>query len=123
MEQTKTENGIEYTLVGDYYLPNLALPPEEKVIIGRYGRLHLKFIKDNKRGFYTSLLMRGKLNQYLAEVDKTALEHLEQLMKQMAKQQGVTEQLKMTDQMKWVGMMNNIKSCAEQVVFQEVIFV
>ena len=123
MEDTKIENGIEYTLVGDYYLPNLTIPPEEDTVIGRYGRLHLKFIKDNKRYFYNSLLMTGKLNQYLVEVDKTAREHVEQLMKQMKKQQGVTEQLKMTDQMNWVGLMNNIKSCAEEVVFREVIYV
>ena len=75
MEDIKIENGIEYTLVGDYYLSNLTLPPKEEMSISRYGRLHLKFIKNNKRYFYISLLMVGKLILYLEEIDKTAREH------------------------------------------------
>ena len=121
MKSAFEEMGGTYREENGYLIPNLALP-EETVYFGRYGRLHLKFIKDNKKGFYTTLLLKGKLVQYIAEVDKTADDYLEQLMKQMAKRQGVTEQLKMTDQLKWVGMMNNIKACAEEIIFQEVIY-
>ncbi|HZJ78502.1 MAG TPA: TnpV protein [Clostridia bacterium] len=123
MESLFEQMGGTYSEVNGYLIPDLKFPEQDRSFFSRYGRLHLKFIKENKRGFYTSLLMTGKLNQYLAEVDKTAHELLKQLINQIAKQQGVTEQLKIDDQIKWVGLMNNIKSCAEEVVFREVIYV
>ncbi len=123
MESLFEQMGGTYSEVNGYLIPDLKLSEQDASFFSRYGRLRLKFIKEYKHEFYTSLLMAGKLNQHLAEIDKTAHELLEQLINQMAKQQGVTEQLKIDDQMKWVGIMNNIKSCAEEVVFQEVIYV
>ena len=123
MESLFEQMGGTYSEVNGYLIPDLKLPEQNVSFFSRYGRLHLKFTKEYKHGFYTSLLMVGKINQHLAEIDKTAHELLEQLINQMAKQQGVTEQLKIDDQMKWVGIMNNIKSCAEEVVFREVVYV
>lgn len=117
----KTENnGIEYIRVGDYELP--ALIPPESPKVGRYGRLHLKYLRTHKNGIYTGLLLSGKLNPYVEAIDREAEDLFETLVRQMARQQGVTEKLKATDQMKWVGMMNNIRACADEVVLKEVVY-
>lgn len=114
------QNGLEYELHGDYYLPKLR--PPESPRVGRYGRLHLKYLRDNKDAIYTGLLLSGKLNSYLAELDASAEAEFERIVKLMAKQQGVTEKLKATDQMKWVGLMNNIRHCADEQVLHDFVY-
>ena len=95
---TDKKTGISYTLQGDYYLPDLALPPEEEQPIGVWGQRHLRYIRQHKRLLHANLLTSGKLNGYLADVDKQAEEMFSRLVKQMAGREGVTEQLKAEDQ-------------------------
>ena len=113
---------ITYTNHEGFYLPNLTLPRKEESSCGRYGRLRLKYLKEHRRVLYINLLTSGELMQHLNEVDRQAREMLELLVKQMAQAQGITEQLKAEDQMAWVDAMNNIRSAAEEVVMQEVVF-
>ena len=116
------KNGLSYTLYGDYYLPDLALN-EEEPIYGKYGMLRKQFLKEHRSAKYQYLLLTGKLTEHLNQIDQEARERVEMLMEQMAEKQGVTEQVKMQDQMKWVGLMNNIKACAEEIVLKEIIYV
>ena len=117
------QTGISYTLHGDYYLPDLALSDEEKgVEIGVWGRRHLRHIKQHRKVLYLNLLTSGKLNGYLADIDKQAEDMLSRLVKQMAEREGVTEKLKADNQMEWVGRMNNIQSRAIEVVNTDIIF-
>ena len=115
------KNGLGYTLHGDYYLPDLALN-EEDPTYGKYGMLRKQFLKDYRPTRYQCLLLTGKLTEYLNQIDRDAREQGEMLMKRMAKKQGVTETLKMQDQMKWVGLMNNIKASAEEIVLKEIVY-
>lgn len=119
---TDEKTGISYTLQGDYYIPDIALPEEEEKPIGVYGRRHLQYLKEHRRTLYTSLLMECKLNSYLADVNERAMEMRDRLIRQMAEAQGVTERLKEENQMEWVGKMNNIRACAEEVIAQEIIY-
>ena len=119
---TDEKTGIRYTLQGDYYRPDLALPAEEQQPIGIWGQRHLRHIKQNRRVLYTNLLTSGKLNSYLADIDKQAEEMFSRLVKQMAEREGVTEQLKVDNQMAWVGRMNNIRSRATEVVNTDFIY-
>lgn len=119
---TDEKTGIRYTLQGDYYLPDLALPAEEQQPIGIWGQRHLRHIKQNRRVLYTNLLTSGKLNSCLADIDKQAEEMFSRLVKQMAEREGVTEQLKVDNQMAWVGRMNNIRSRATEVVNTDFIY-
>lgn len=114
---------IEYTKVEDYYLPNL-LPPKnmKNFRIGKYGRARLQYLKENKKAEYTMLLVNDKLQQHLIKIDQQANERLEVLIKQMAEKENITEELKATDQLKWVGLMNNIKNSAEEIIFEELIY-
>lgn len=114
-------NGLSYTLHGDYYLPDLALNEEEPTY-GKYGMLRKQFLKEHRPARYQYLLMTGELMAHLNRVDQEARELVEILMKQMKEKQEVTEQLKMQDQMKWGGIMNNIKACAEEIVLKEIIY-
>ena len=114
-------NGLSYTLHGDYYLPDLAMNEEEPTY-GKYGMLRKQFLKMHRPARYQYLLMTGELIAYLNRVDQEAREQVESLMKQMVEKQGVTEQLKMQNQMKWVGLMNSIKVCAEEIVLQELVY-
>lgn len=117
------QTGISYTLHGDYYLPDLALPEEEKgVEIGVWGQRHLRYIKQNRKVLYLNLLTSGKLNGYLADIDKQAEEMFSRLVKQMAEREGVTEKLKVDNQMEWVGRMNNIRSRATEIVNKDLIY-
>jgi hypothetical protein len=109
-------NGLWYELHGDYYLPCLTLPEGEHKPVGVWGQRHLRFIREHKRGLYTSLLTTGKLNSYLADIDQQAEEMFLRLVKQMAEKQDVTERLKAEDQMAWVGRMNDIRSRATEIV-------
>ena len=116
-------NGLSYTLHGDYYLPDLELPAEEKIYLGKYGRAYQNYLKNHRKVIYTTLLTSGRLNQSCKEVEDRATERLGLLMKQMAKNEGITEQLKASDQMAWVGAMNNIKNRVEEIIFAEIIYV
>ena len=119
---TDEKTGIRYTLQGDYYLPDLALPAEEQQPIGIWGQRHLRHIKQNQRVLYTNLLTSGKLNSYLADINRQAEEMFSRLVKQMAEREGVTEQLKADNQMEWVSRMNNIRSIATEVVNTDLIY-
>ena len=113
--------GGTYTKVGDYYLPNL-ITTEEEIEIGVWGQRHLRYIKQHHKVRYTNLLTSGKLNGYLADIDKQAEDMLFRLVKQMAEREGVTEKLKADNQMEWVARMNNICSRATEIVNHNVIY-
>ena len=116
------QNGLWYELQGDYYIPCLVLDEEDSQPIGMWGRKHLRYIKEHRKALYTTLLISGKLNSHLAEIDNQATELFERLMKQLAEKEGITEQLKAHDQMTWVGAMNNIRNRAEEIVNTEIIY-
>ena len=115
-------NGLWYELQGDYYIPCLSLPEEEERPIGLWGQRHLQYIREYRKTLYTSLQLSGKLNSYLADVDRQAQERLDTIIQQMAQTQGVNEALKAADQMAWVGKMNNIQVAAREIVNQEIIY-
>lgn len=115
--------GGTYTQVGDYLLPNLELPEEEQQPIGAWGQRHRRYLKEHRRATYATLLTGGKLNDYLADIDRQAEELFSRLVKQMAEAEGVTETLKAANQMEWVGRMNNIRHRAMEMVNTELIYV
>lgn len=115
-------NGLWYELQGDYYIPCLVLEETDTPPIGMWGRRYLSYLREHRPVLHTILVLSGKLHSYLAEVDNRATEMLDRLVKQMAAQQGVTEQLKAQDQMAWVQRMNNIRNAAEEIILQEVIY-
>ena len=117
------ENGIEYVRNGDYYIPYLTVPDEKDYKIGKYGNLRRTFLKEHHNWLYSSMLMKGTLLSHLAEIDEICNNTLSDLIKKMAEQEGVTEQLKATDQMAWVQKMNSIKHRAEEVINHELIYV
>ena len=119
---TDERTGIGYTLQGDYYLPDLQLPPEKETEIGVWEQRHLRYLKQNRKVLYTNLLTAGKLNEHLAEIDKQAEDMFLRLVKQKAEREGVTEKLKAENQMERVGRMNNIRSRATEIVNAELIF-
>lgn len=119
---TDKRTGISYTLQGDYYLPDLELPAEKQKEVGIWGQRHLRYIKQYRKMLYTNLLTSGKLNSYLADIDRQAEEMFSRLVKQIAECEGVTENLKSDDQMAWVQKMNNIRSRAIEVVNTELIY-
>ena len=117
------QTGISYTLQGEYYLPDLALPVEEKgVEIGVWGQQHLRYIKQHRKVLYLNLLTIGKLNEYLTDINKQAEDMFFQLVKQIADNGGVTEQLKADNQMEWVSRMNNIRNRATEIVNADLIY-
>lgn len=117
------QTGIGYTLHGDYYLPDLTLPDNEKgAEIGIYGQRHLRHIKQRRKALYLNLLITGKLNGYLADIDKQAEEMLVQLVKQIAEREGISEQLKAENQLGWIMLMNNIRQRATEIVNAEIIY-
>ena len=116
------KNGLWYELQGDYYIPCLILPAEKEQPIGLWGQRHLRYLKEHRRLTYTNLLTSGRLNEYLAEIDKQAKDMFLRLIKQMSEREGITEQLKTENQMEWVGRMNNIRSRAVEIVNAELIY-
>ena len=118
---TDKRTGIRYTLQGDYYLPDLALPAEEQKEVGIWGQRHLRYIKQYRKVLYTNLLTSGKLNSYLTDIDRQAEEMFSRLVKQIAEREGVTEKLKSDDQMAWVQKMNNIRSKVTEIVNTDII--
>ena len=119
MKEKFIENGIEYVRNGDYYIPNLTVPDDKVYNIGRYGRLHSIFIKENRPCIYSMKMLNGTWLAYLEEIDTTAKEMVDKLVKDMAAKQGITEELKAKDQMAWVGAMNTIRHSAEEIVLRE----
>ena len=116
------KNGLSYTLCGDYYLPDLVLNEEEPTY-GKYGMLRKQFLKEHRPIQYQNLLLSGKLTADLNQIDQEATEQVEVLMKQMVEKQGVNENLKRQDQMRWVRLMNNIKASMEEIVVRKIIYV
>ena len=116
------KNGIRYNLQGNYYLPDLKLPDEENKPIGLWGQRHARHLKQNHKVLYMNLLTSGKLNDHLADIDVQAENMFSRVVKQMAKREGVTAQLKANNQMKWVARMNNIRSRATEIVNNEIIY-
>ena len=121
MKEKIIENGIEYVRDGDYYIPRLKAP-EGKYNIGRYGKLHSIFIKENRRAFYSMKILNGTWLAYLEEIDISAKEMVDKLIEDMAVKQGITEELKEKDQMAWVGAMNNIRHSAEEFVLKDFVY-
>ena len=113
---------ITYTRQGDYLIPDLTLPTEPELPLGRYALMHRDYLEQHKRVTYLNLLTQGRLNEHLYQTEQTALQRLELLTKQLSAEQGVTEELKASDQMKWVQMMNNIQNAAEETVLAELIY-
>ena len=117
------ENGISYTLgEDDMYYPDLYLPEETEYLIGKYGMLRKTYLQENRKGLYLELVLVGKLNEHLHQIDKECNQMMDRLVEQMKEKQGVTEELKMQDQMAWVGRMNNIRACVEEIVGNEMIY-
>ena len=115
-------NGLCYAKQGDYYLPELALPPEKEKPIGFWGQRHLQYLKEHKQFIYLNLLTIGRLNEYLASVDEQAEDMFSRLVEEYADRQGVTERLKEENQLLWVKKMNNIRACVREVVEHEIIY-
>nr|WP_300121262.1 TnpV protein [uncultured Enterococcus sp.] len=116
------ENGISYTLGEDgLYYPDLYLPEETEYPIGKYGMLRKSYLKEHRKGLYLELVLSGKLNEHLHQVDEECNQMMYRLMEQMKEKQGVTEELKTQNQMAWVGRMNNIRACAEEIVVKEIV--
>ena len=119
-EKTK----IEYVRVGDYYIPNITLPkPRRTGNIGKYGRLKLNYMKKHNISEYTEMLLNNELNSYLLDIEDECKSKIESLVKQMAKEENITEELKATNQLEWVGKMNSIKQSAEEIILNELIYV
>ena len=116
-------NGLWYARQGEYYLPELALPPKKEKPIGLWGQRHLQYLKEHKQFIYLNLLTSGGLNEYLASVDEQAEDMFSRLVKEYAERQGVMEQLKAEDQLLWVQKMNNIQACVREVVNSEMIYI
>ncbi len=122
MQSLFEKNGGTYRQEGGYLIPNLDVPKQNGKI-GKYGRLHRNFIKQNHPAYYSALFMSGNLFDYLHEVDLKAQNELDRLIPLLAKQQGITEQLKSENQLKWIGLMNNIKAQAEEIIYNEFVYV
>lgn len=115
--------GIEYTLVGDYYIPNLAMPKQEKIVLNKYGRMRLNYLKEYKKAEYTIMLMDGTLNTHLKEIQEIADNRVQQIISELKAKSDLNEDMKNTDMLYWVGTMNSIKVQAEEIVFSELIFI
>ena len=125
MENTEIKEnkyGIEYTKVGDYYIPNLVLE-KEKINLNKYGRARLNFLKQNRKAEYTIMFINGTLNNHLKEIQETAQERIDIIIEQLKKQNNITVEMKNTDQLYWVSMMNNFKNAAEEIIYNELIYV
>ena len=124
LEKVIVENGITYVLGDDdIYYPDLQLPEETNYNIGKFGHMRCEYLKEFRHRYYMELLLEGKLNEYLHDIDEECHEMLDRIVEKMKEKQGVTEKLKAENQMMWVGKMNNIIACAEEVVVMEVVYV
>ena len=116
------ENNLTYTQVGDFLIPNLALPEQPDRDLGKYGRMRRTYLKEHRPGLFTRLSLNGTLFSHLLEIEDTANSRLEQMMPQLAKTAGATEQLKASNPMKWVGLMNCCKAQAEEIILSELVY-
>ncbi len=125
LQKTKFDErtGIEYHLDGDYYIPNLSMPKQEKIILNKYGRMRLKYLKEYKKADYTIMLMNGTLNTHLKELQEMADNRVQQVISELKTKSDLTEDMKNTDMFYWVGTMNSIKAQAEEIIFSELIYV
>ena len=121
-EITDEKTGISYTLVGDYYIPNLKLEQEEKVQLNKYGLLRLEYLKEHKKVEFSILFMNMTLNRHLKEVQELAQSRVTELVEQLKAESGLTEDMKNTDMLYWVGTMNFIKAQAEEIIYKELIY-
>ena len=121
-EVQENKYGIEYTKVGDYYLPNLVLE-KEKIVLNKYGRMRLNFLKENRKAEYTIMFMNGTLNKHLKEIQEIAQDRVDLIIEQLKEQNKLAEEMKNTDQLYWVSMMNNFKNAAEEIILNELIYV
>ena len=121
-EVKENKYGIEYTKVGDYYMPNLILE-KEKIVLNKYGRMRLKFLKENRKAEYMIMFTKGTLNKHLKEIQETAQTRVNIITKQLKQQNNLTEEMKNTDQLYWVSMMNNFKNTAEEIILKELIYI
>lgn len=115
--------GIEYRLEGNYYIPNLTLPKQETIILNKYGRMRLNYLKEHKKAEYSIMLLDGTLNVHLKEIQETAQNRVEQIINKLKAESDLTEEMKDTDILYWVGTMNAIKNQAEEIVFNELMYV
>ena len=122
MEKYITQNGIQYELRGEQYYPMFAITEQEEHKIGKYGLLHRDYIKQHRKGTYTTLLTEGRLNSYLHGIDLQAASMVEAIVANLAQERVIDEDLKASDTLKWVAEMNNIKTSAEEIVLREVIY-
>ncbi len=123
-EYYNESNGLWYELKGDYYYPMIAVPKQEKVILGKYGRARLNYIKEYKRGLYAELMMVGALTKHLSEIDKTANKRVNEIITKMANKENIPLHYDGNmDQLEWVGLMNNYKNVAEETIYSELIYV
>lgn len=122
-EFTDEKTGISYTLVGDYYMPNLYLEPEEKITLNKYGLLRLDYLKNHKKAEYTIMFMDKRLNKHLKEVQEIAQARVNEIIEQLKAKSDLTEDMKNTNILYWIGTMNTIKAQAEEIVLKELIYV
>lgn len=122
MKERFIENGIEYVRNGDYYIPNLTGPDDKVYNIGKYGRMHAKFIKENRPCFYTAKMIDGTWLAYLEEIDTTAKEMVDRLIKELVLQRDVTEELKADDQFAWISAMEQINHTSEEIIFENIVY-
>ena len=124
LEKVIVENGITYVLgEDDIYYPDLQLPEETNYNIGKFGHMSCEYLKEFKHGYYMKLLLDGRLNEYLHDIDEECYEMLDRIVEQMKEKQGVTEELKAENQMMWVVKMDNIIACTEEIVVRELVYV
>ncbi len=116
-----TENGIHYTLHGDYYFPDISAT-DSHTAIGHYGRMRKTYLEEHRPGLYTRLILSGKLYDHLAEIDAYCTDRMDRMIYQMAETDGINEKLKASDQLGWISQMNSIRSQAEEIVLQEIIY-
>ena len=121
-ELKENKYGIEYTKIGDYYMPNLVLE-KEKIDLNKYGRARLNFLKQNRKAEYTIMLVNGTLNNHLKEIQELAQERIDIIIEQLKQKNNLTEEMKNTNQLYWVGMMNSFKNTAEEIIYKELIYV
>ena len=122
MKSLCEKHGGKYIQCGDYLIPDLGLTEQEQKPLGKYGRMRREYLENNRSGLYTRMILDGTLMEHLHEIDETCQQRLDQMIPQMAKAEGVTENLKATDQMAWVGWMNSIHASTEEAILQELVY-
>lgn len=125
LPETKIDErtGIEYHLEGDYYIPNLAIPKQEKITLNKYGKMRLRYLKEHQKADYTIMIMNGKLSTHLKEIQETADNRVQKIISELKAKSNLTEDMKNTDMLYWVGTMNAIKAQLEEIVFSELIYI